>query len=80
MKTAWTLSLILLAVAGCDKAPTGADAGPTSGQSASASPKDELAKQKLSIEQAAEEATKLIEADAKAEIDAAKPAATEAAQ
>ena len=78
MKTAWTLSLILLTVTGCDKAPT--DAGPTSGQSASASPKDELAKQKLSIEQAAEEATKLIEADAKAEIDAAKPAATEATQ
>ena len=33
--------------------------------------KEELAEQKLSIEQAAEEATKLIEADAKAEIDAA---------
>jgi hypothetical protein len=33
--------------------------------------KKELAAQKLSIEQAAEEATKLIEADAKAEIDAA---------
>ena len=32
--------------------------------------KDELAQQKLTIEQAAEEATKLIEADAKAEIDA----------
>ncbi len=80
MKAACALSLVLLAVAGCDKAPTGADTPATSAEPTTASPKDELAKQKLSIEQAAEEATKLIEADAKAEIDAAKPADAAAAQ
>ncbi len=80
MKAACALSLVLLAVAGCDKAPTGADTPAKSVEATTASPKDELAKQKLSIEQAAEEATKLIEADAKAEIDAAKPAEAAAAQ
>ncbi len=80
MKTAWAFSLVLLAAAGCDKTPTGADAAPPSGQPATASPQDELVKQKLSIEQAAEEATKLIEADAKAEIDAANPEATQSPQ
>lgn len=80
MRIAWALSLVMLAIGGCSKAPVGADTTATSGEPATASPQDELARQKLSIEQAAEEATKLIEADAKAEIDAAKPAATEILQ
>lgn len=80
MRTGCALSLVLLVVAGCNKAPVGADTSATSGEPTASSPQDELAKQKLSIEQAAEEATKLIEADAKAEVDVAKPAATEALQ
>lgn len=61
----------MLMVAGCgDTAPT--EAGKTDDAGApKVAQKDELAEQKLTIEQAAEEATKLIEADAKAEIDAA---------
>jgi hypothetical protein len=61
----------MLMVGGCgDTAPT--KAGKTDDADTPAvTQKDELAAQKLSIEQAAEEATKLIEADAKAEIDAA---------
>jgi hypothetical protein len=43
------------------------------------SQQDEVAEQKLTIEQAAEEATKLIEADGKAEIEAAMPAPAEPA-
>jgi hypothetical protein len=57
-------------VAGCgDTAPTEADKAGDAGTPANTQ-KEELAEQKLTIEQAAEEATKLIEADAKAEIDA----------
>ena len=61
----------MLMVAGCgDTAPT--EAGKANdADTPAATQKDELAQQKLTIEQAAEEATKLIEADAKAEIDAA---------
>lgn len=70
MKHAFVLALMLM-VAGCgDTAPT--EAGkPDDADTPEAVQKKELAAQKLSIEQAAEEATKLIEADAKAEIDAA---------
>lgn len=70
MKRELVLALILL-VAGCgDTPPT--EAGKTDdGDTPEVARKEELAQQKLSIEQAAEEATKLIEADAKAEIDAA---------
>jgi hypothetical protein len=58
-------------VAGCgDTAPTEADKAGDAGTPA-ATQKEEVAEQRLTIEQAAEEATKLIEADAKAEIDAA---------
>ncbi len=61
----------MLMVAGCGgTAPTEADKAGDAGTPA-VTPKDELATQKLTIEQAAEEATKLIEADAKAEVDAA---------
>ena len=70
MKHAFVLALMLM-VAGCgDTAPT--EAGkPDDADTPEAVQKKELAQQKLTIEQAAEEATKLIEADAKAEIDAA---------
>ena len=70
MKHAFVLALMLM-VGGCgDTAPT--EAGkPDDADTPEAVQKKELAAQKLSIEQAAEEATKLIEADAKAEIDAA---------
>lgn len=70
MKHAFVLALMLM-VAGCgDTAPT--ETGkPDDADTPEAVQKKELAAQKLSIEQAAEEATKLIEADAKAEIDAA---------
>jgi hypothetical protein len=70
LKHAFVLALMLM-VAGCgDTAPT--EAGkPDDADTPEAVQKKELAAQKLSIEQAAEEATKLIEADAKAEIDAA---------
>jgi hypothetical protein len=44
------------------------------------SQQDEVSKQKLTIEQAAEEATKLIEADAKAEMEATMSAPTAPAQ
>ncbi|OYU01279.1 MAG: hypothetical protein CFE36_11580 [Sphingomonadaceae bacterium PASS1] len=69
MKHAFVLALMLM-VPGCgDTAPT--EAGKPDDAGAPAIPqKNELAQQKLTIEQAAEEATKLIEADAKAEIDA----------
>ena len=70
MKHAFVLGVMLM-VAGCgDTAPTEADKTDDADTPA-VTQKDELAKQKLTIEQAAEEATKLIEADAKAEIDAA---------
>ena len=70
MKHAFVLGIMLM-VAGCgDTAPT--EAGKTDdADTPAAAQKEELAEQKLTIEQAAEEATKLIEADAKAEIDAA---------
>lgn len=61
---------VMLVVAGCgDTSPT--EAGKTDGvDTPEVAQKRELAEQKLSIEQAAEKATKLIEADAKSEIDA----------
>ena len=70
MKHAFVLALMLMA-AGCgDTAPTDADK-PDDADTPAVTRTDELAEQKLTIEQAAEEATKLIEADAKGEMDAA---------
>jgi hypothetical protein len=70
LKHAFVLALMLM-VGGCgDTAPTEADKAGDAGTPA-VTQKDELTQQKLTIEEAAEEATKLIEADAKAEIDAA---------
>lgn len=70
MKHVFVLALMLM-VGGCGDTPP-AEAGNTDdADTAAVTQKDALAEQKLNIEQAAEEATKLIEADAKAEIDAA---------
>ncbi|MFN3452380.1 MAG: hypothetical protein ACK4ZE_09515 [Sphingorhabdus sp.] len=62
---------LMLMVGGCGVTPP-TEAGKTDlADTPEDAQKKELAEQKLTIEQAAEEATKLIEADAKAEIDAA---------
>lgn len=80
MKKAASLISVLAMLAACNDAPATPDTAPADEDIPAASQQDEVAKQKLTIEQAAEEATKLIEADAKAEIDAAMPAAEEPAQ
>lgn len=67
-------------LAGCNNPPATPDTAPTEGELPAASQQDEVAKQKLTIEQAAEEATKLIEADAKAEMEAAMSAPNGPAQ
>lgn len=63
------LTSALLLSAGCGEAPAGDNK--TGDNAAVDVAKDQVTAQKKSIEEAAEEATKLIEADAKAEIDAA---------
>ena len=80
MKKAASLISALAMLAACNDTPVTPDAGQVEGEFSTASQQDELAEQKLTIEQAAEEATKLIEADAKAEIEAATPAAAEPVQ
>jgi hypothetical protein len=60
-------SLLLLLVGACVEEPTPKDAEKT----VSAIEQDEVKAKQLSIEEAAEEATKLIEEDAKADADAA---------
>ena len=80
MRYSPALLLSLLMLTGCNDTPaategiTGQSGAPISTQ------QDDLAKQKLKIEQAAEEATKLVEADAKTEIEAAVPTGTEPAE
>jgi hypothetical protein len=64
----------------CNDTPAPPDAAPAERDVPAASQQDEVAQQKLTIEQAAEEATKLIEADAKAEMEAATPAPANPAQ
>lgn len=63
------LTFGLLLTASCGEAP--ADDNKAGDDAAVDVAKDQVTAQKKSIEEAAEEATKLIEADAKAEIDAA---------
>jgi hypothetical protein len=58
----------------CNDTATTPDAVPAEGDMPEAAQQNEVTKQKLTIEQAAEEATKLIEAGAKAEMEAATPA------
>ena len=80
MRYSPALLLSLLMLTGCNN--TSAATEGTTGQSGApvSTQQDDLAKQKLAIEQAAEEATKLVEADAKAEIEAAVPTGTEPTQ
>ena len=80
MRYSPALLLSLLMLTGCNDTPVATEG--TTGQSDAlvSTQQDDLAKQKLTIEQAAEEATKLVEADAKAEIEAAVPTGTEPAQ
>jgi PBP1b-binding outer membrane lipoprotein LpoB len=59
-------ALLLLALSGCVEEPTPKQAE----KAVEAIEQDVVKARQLSIEEAAEEATKLIEADAKAEIDA----------
>ena len=74
------LLLVLLMVTGCGDTPAATEGTLAKSDAPVSTEQDDLAKQKLTIEQAAEEATKLVEADAKAEIDAAVPTRTEPAQ
>jgi ABC-type uncharacterized transport system auxiliary subunit len=80
VKKALCLAVVFATMAGCDNTPPATDASPLGADIPAATQQAEVAKQKLTIEQAAEKATKLIEADAKAEIDAAEPTTTEPAQ
>jgi hypothetical protein len=72
--------LAVATIAGCDGTPATTKSVPSADDTPAVSEQDELVKQKLTIEQAAEEATKLVEADAKAEIDAALSITSEPAQ
>jgi hypothetical protein len=65
---------------GCNDTPAATEGTLAKSDAPVSTEQDDLAKQKLTIEQAAEEATKLVEADAKAEIEAAVPTGTEPAQ
>ena len=80
MKKAASLISVLAMLAACNDTPANPDTGKAEGDVSAASQQDEVAKHKLTIEQAAEEATKLIEADAKAEIEVAMPAPAEPAE
>lgn len=81
MRKVLLLIAAVATLAACnDDTPATPDTAPAEGTTSAASQQEEVSKQKLTIEQAAEEATKLIEADAKAEIDTAAAAATEPAQ
>jgi hypothetical protein len=69
MRSAWP-ALVLLALNACVEEPTPQEAG----KAVEVIEQDAVRERQLSIEEAAEEATKLIEADAKAEIDVANSA------
>jgi uncharacterized lipoprotein YajG len=69
----------LAMLTGCNNPSATPDTAPVEGELPAASQKDEVAKQKLTIEEAAEEATKLIEADSKAEMEVAMSAPEEPA-
>lgn len=71
MKRILLLSFAVAILAACNDTPTSPDAAPAEKSVPEASQQDDVSKQKLTIEQAAEEATKLIEADAKAEMETA---------
>jgi uncharacterized lipoprotein YajG len=77
MKNILCLALALAMLAACNDSPSSPDVDPAKGDGPEAAQQDEVSQQKLTIEQAAEEATKLIEADAKAEMEAAAAADAE---
>jgi maltose-binding protein MalE len=80
MKKAVVLISAVAMLAACNNMTATPDTAPEGGNMPATSKQDEVAKQKLTIEQAAEEATKLIEEDAKAEIEAATSIVAEPAK
>lgn len=80
MRKAASLISALAMLTACNDTIVTPDTAPANGHMSTTSQQDEVTKQKLMIEQAAEEATKLIEADAKAEMEAALPSVTEPTQ
>jgi len=80
VKNVLCLAFVVAMLAACNNTPATPDAAPAEGDMPAAAQQDEVAQQKLTIEQAAEEATQLIEADAKAEMEAATPAPAGPAQ
>ena len=68
MKFGW--AVVSLALCGCVDEPTPKDAEIAATKIDKSTADEAILKQQLSIEKAADEAVKLIEADAKAEIDA----------
>ena len=77
MKKAVLLISALAMLAACNDTTATPDTAHAEEGMPATSQQDEVAKQKLTIEQAAEEATQLIEADAKAEMEALVPAVAE---
>ncbi len=77
MKSVLCLSIAAALLTACNDMPAAPDAAPAKGDMPETSQQDEVTKQKLTIEQAAEEATQLIEADAKSEMEAAVPSVAE---
>jgi uncharacterized lipoprotein YajG len=80
MKKILCLTFALAMLAACNDSSSSPDVDPAKGDGPEAAQQDEITQQKLTIEQAAEEATKLIEADAKAEMEAAAPTEAETGQ
>lgn len=77
MRRVLCLAFAVAMLAACNDTPAAPGAAPAEGDIPETSKQDEVTKQKLTIEQAAEEATQLIEADAKAEMEALVPAVAE---
>jgi hypothetical protein len=80
VRRALVLAFAVAMLSACNDTPAAPDAAPAEGHMPEASQQDEVSKEKLTIEQAAEEATQLIEADAKAEMEALVPSVAEPAQ
>lgn len=74
MKNWYLLASLCWALTACTKEPTPKDAEEASAVLQNEATQDAVKEKQQSIEEAAEQATKLIEADAKAEVDAAKAA------
>lgn len=74
MKNWYLLASLCWALTACTGEPTPKDAEEASAVLQNEATQDAVKEKRQSIEEAAEQATKLIEADAKAEVDAAKAA------